>query len=429
MKVDILQQTKPLLLKSYALLAVLESALAFYLLSAIPSGAENAVFAGYSSSRLLLLAGAAIPFLVFGLILAAISISPVRLNQAISFTNVFLESKWKRLSAVAVSSLLVVFSILFLLTPSTRLGDFASIAERLAPLVRLGGLLGAQTLLGQFVWRGGKLYFQNLREWRPIFTVAGILLALAALIAVWVAWSGIGVKPEKYGWHTPGTPIPFAQLLIALFVSLFFMLLKSRIEDGKSSHKFERLIFPALWLAAFLIWQMEPMRRQSYFTPAPTPPNFESYPYSDAGFYDTLSQNILIGQGRSLEVILRPLYIFFLTALHLISGQDYNLILTLQTLFLALMPALIFLLGSRMGSQTAGMLSAILLIFREKNSIALTNILEVSHSKLLLSDLPTMALMLLMVYALVNWLRKKDVNYPLGLISGASFGLVVLVRS
>jgi hypothetical protein len=416
-------------LKSYALLAVLESALAFYILSAVPSAAENAVIAGYSASRLLLLAGAALPLFVFGSILVATGLSATRLDRVTSFTDALLTEKWKRISVIAVSSLLSIVGIILLITPPARLGDFASFAERLAPLVHLGGLLGVQTLLGQFLWRGGKFHFQNLHQWKPIFTVVIILLALAAVVAVWAAWSGIGLKPEKYGWHRPGTPIPFSQVLIALFVSALFMFFKDRIKNISPSFKFEALIFLSLWLAAFLIWQAEPMRRQSYFTPAPTPPNFESYPYSDAGFYDTLSQNILIGQGRTLEVILRPLYIFFLTALHLISGQDYNLILTLQTMTLALMPPLAFLLVSRMGSQWAGILSALLLIFREKNSIALTNILEVSHSKLLLSDLPTTMLMLLMVYTLVNWLRRKDIHYPLGLVSGAAFGLVVLVRS
>ncbi len=424
-----MQPTKPLLLKSYALLAVLESALTFYVLASIPSDTANAVLAGYSASRLLLLTGAAVPFLLFGLILSAISISTTRLNQVISLAEAFLKDERRRLAAFATSSLIVFLSLIFLLIPPNRFGDFASFAERLAPLVYLGGLIGAQTLLGQFLWRGQKLHFQNLSQWKPVFTVSGILLALAVAVALWVAWSGIGLKPEKFGWHRPGTPIPFAQLLIALFISLLFMRLKTRIADGKLSPRSDALIFLTLWLAAFVIWNGEPMLRLSYFTPAPTPPNFESYPYSDAGFYDTLAQSILIGQGRSLEVILRPLYIFFLTALHFIARQDYDLILTLQTLVLALMPALAFLLVSRMGGQSAGVLSAILLILREKNSIALTNIIEVSHSKLLLSDLPTAALMLLMIYALVNWLRKKDVNYPPGIIAGASFGLVVLVRS
>lgn len=429
MRGDSLQQKKSLLLTSHALLAVLESALAFYLLSAIPSGAENAILAGYSASRLLLLVGAGIPFLVFGLILASISIFPARMKQAILFIDAFLENIWMRRAAVSISSLLAFAGIFFLLIPPTGLGDFALIAERLAPLVYLGGLLGAQTLLAEFLWRGQTIYLQNLRQWKLILTVAGILLALAALIAVWVAWSGIGVKPEIYGWHAPGTPIPFTQLLVALFISLLFMFFKNRIKSGIFSKKSELLIFLILWLAAFIIWQAEPARRQSYFTPTPTAPNFEYYPYSDAGFYDTIAQTILIGQGRNLEVILRPLYIFILTTLHLIGGQDYGTILTLQTLLLSLTPALLFLFGSRMGSQAAGVLSALLLIFREKNSIALTNILEVSHSKLLLSDLSTLGFMLLMVYALVNWLHKRNIHYPLGLFSGAAFGLVILMRS
>jgi len=409
-------------LKSYALLAVFESALAFYFLASLPSDAQNAVFVGYSSSRLLLLAGAALPLLVFGW-LAAVLASPARLERVTWLLNDFFDNRGRRLALTLISCLLMVVGIIFLLMPPNRLGDFAAFAERLAPLVYLGGALGAQTLLGKFLWRGQRLHFQNLGRSKLIFQVAAILLVLAALTAVWVSSSQIGLKPEKYGWHTPGTPIPFTQLLTALLISLPFLFLGSRAK------KFELPLFLILWLAAFLVWHMEPMRRQSYFAPAPTAPNFEYYPYSDAAFYDTLSQTILIGRGESLTVILRPLYIFLLTAFHLVAGQDYNLILSLQTLLLALMPPFAFLLVSRMGGSAAGVLSALLLIFREKNSIALTNILEVSHTKLLLSDLPTMAFMLLMAYALVNWLRKKDVDFPLGIVSGAAFGLAVLMRS
>ena len=295
-----MQQTNPLLLKSYALLAVLESALAFYLLSTIPSDAGNAVLAGYSASRLLLLAGAAIPFLVFGLIFAALNISPARLDQAVSIVEDVLGKKWKRLAVSATSSLLTFAGITLFLIPTSRLGDYAPAVERLAPLVYLGGVLGAQTLLGQFLWRGEKFHIQNLREWKPVFIVAGILLAFAAVTAVWVAWSGIGMEPEIYGWHTPGTPISFAQIFIALFVSCLFMFFRKRLV-GKNFTQTRSCHLFILWLAAFLIWQAEPMRKNSYFTPAPTPPNFEYYPYSDAAFYDTLSQSILIGQGRSLD--------------------------------------------------------------------------------------------------------------------------------
>jgi len=413
-----LPRDKSSILKFHALLAILESAIAFYGLASTPSDAASAVLAGYSASRLILLAGTTLPFFFFGWIFA----SPARF---VPLVDSILGLRWKRIAALAAFSVLTAAALTLLLIPSMRFGDYASAVARLTPLVFLGGLIGAQSLLAYFLWTGGKFHLQALSAWKPVFIVASVLMTLAALTAIWVAWSGIGIVPEKFGWHTPGTPILFSQVLIALFVSLLFALLKKRMEPSK----FETLAFVALWVVAFVIWQSEPMRRLSYFTPAPTPPNFESYPYSDAGFYDTLSQTILIGQGRSLTVILRPLYIFFLTALHLISGQDYTLLLTLQTMVLALMPAFAFLLVSRMGSPTDGILSALLLIFREKNSIALTNILEVSHSKLILSDLPTAALMLVMVFALVNWLRDAKEKPALGIASGAAFGLVVLVRS
>jgi hypothetical protein len=438
MRVDILLNTKSLMLKFYALLAVLESAVAFYYLASIPTDSENVMVGGFSSGRLLLLTCVAVPFIVFGLIFTAISVSPICLNQGIFFTDNFLGVKRKRIFVVAFSCMLVCLNILFLLMPHGGLGDFAAIGERLAPLVYLGGFLGAQTLLGQFFWRNQQLYFQNLRQWKPIFWTATLLFALVSMVSIWVSWSRIGLKPETYGWHTPGTPITLPQLLIALFFSLLFMLFRIRNKawhltlwgKRKFSFKFETFVFFVLWLTAFLVWQGEPMRKQTYFTPAPTAPNFEYYPYSDAGFYDTTSQSILIGEGRNLKVILRPLYIFFLTTSHLIGGQNYNTIIAIQTLCLAFMPALVFLLVSRLGNyQSAGVLAAILVIFREKNSIALTNIIEVSHSKLLLSDLPTMAFTLLFVYALVNWLRKTNTDYPLGIVAGASFGLVMLVRS
>jgi hypothetical protein len=436
MRVDILLKTKPLLLKFYLLLAILESGVAFFYLTFIPSGTEHAIFAGYSLSRLLLLLFMALPFLAFGLIFVAISISSARLNSLVLFVDNFLGVKWKYLFIIVFSSLLVSLSVIFLLMPPDGLGNFAAIGERLAPLVYFGGFLGVQTLLGQFVWREQKVYFQNLSQWKSLFTVVGLLFAFVLILSAWVSWSGIGLKPETYGWLFPGTPITFIQLFAALLGSLLFMVFKSRIEawylnlwKGRKPFKFEIIIFLGLWLTAFLVWQAEPMLKHSYFNPAPTAPNFEYYPYSDAGFYDTTSQSILIGEGRSLNVILRPLYVFFLTILHMIGGQNYAVILTLQVLYLAIMPALVFLLVSLLGNQSAGMLAAILIIFREKNAIALTNIIEVSHSKLLLSDLLTMAFMLLLVYTLVNWLRKTNNNYLLGIVSGASFGLVVLVRS
>jgi hypothetical protein len=171
------------------------------------------------------------------------------------------------------------------------------------------------------------------------------------------------------------------------------------------------------------------MRKFAYFSQEPTPPNFEYYPYSDARLYDEASQNILIGAARDFRLILRPLYSFFLAFLHFVGGQKFEQIILLQIVFLAAIPALIYGLASMMDSRAAGMMAALLMIFREQNSIALTNEIEVSHSKLILSDVPAMALMLLFVFVLVKWLSQPHQKSQWGIAAGASLGLVILIRS
>jgi hypothetical protein len=427
---------KSLVLKLYFLLVAAESFVVFRFLATLPSSSMDLAFTGYSFGRLVLFAGAAIPFLVSAAAFVIVNIFPFYLNKLVAFVDDFLGVKWKYIVTATLSTMLMCFGLVLLLTPLDRSMSYFAVMERIAPLVYFGGLLGAETLLAQFYWRNQRIYFQNLLQWRSLFVFTGISSIIIVIPVILVSVSGIGLKPEKYGWHTPGTPILFFQLLIAFLMQQFFLLLKKHIEAGnftfygaKLSFRFNVFVFIALWFIAFVVWQMEPLRKQSYFNPEPTPPNFQYYPYSDAAFYDRTAQSLSIGEGRNLKVVLRPLYVFFLDVLHMIGGQNYDLILTLQVLCLAVMPALVFLLTSLLGDQSAGILAAFLIIFREKNAIALTNILEVSHSKLLLSDLPTMALMILFIYCLVNWLRRPVVDYSLGIASGASFGLVVLVRS
>ena len=437
MGIDILFKNKSFLLKLYVFLIAIESIVVFYCLIVVSSSTGRVVFFNYSLSRLLLLLCVFVLFLIFTLNFVLISFSVFHLDKLTIFVDNFFGTKWKLYLINVLSMLFVCVSLAWLSLPSNRFVEFSAITERLEPLVYFCGFLGAQTMLGQFFWRNQKIYFHNLRQWKPLLAFTGGLFIFVLVIAFGVSWSRIGLKPETHGWHSPGTPVLFSQLLVALLVTMFFTLFKSRIElwtlnlwrERKYAPKFDTVLFFAIWLAAFLVWQMEPMRKQSYFNPKPTPPNFEYYPYSDAAFYDETAQAILIGHGRNLEVILRPLYVFFLAVLHMVGGQNYDVILTLQVLCLAVAPALAFMLVSLLGDTSAGLLSAILVIFREKNSIALTNILEVSHSKLLLSDLPTMVLMMFFIYAILKWLKNPHTNYSLGIISGASFGLVVLVRS
>jgi len=71
--------------------------------------------------------------------------------------------------------------------------------------------------------------------------------------------------------------------------------------------------------------------------PAPLPPNYEVYPYSDAAEYDLQSQSALIGQGfnqgKSMDNPLYPVFLFFV---HLLSGQNYTINMALQAAIFAI---------------------------------------------------------------------------------------------
>ena len=145
-------------------------------------------------------------------------------------------------------------------------------------------------------------------------------------------------------------------------------------------------------------------------------------------FYDIHAQSVLIGKPIPSHFWVKPLYTLFLSALHLLAGQDYALIISLQVIALAIIPVFGFLILEAMGSRTAGLVLAMLLIFREQNAIALSNVIQVSNSKLLMSDVFSMGLMALLTLLLVRWSRQPAGQRVLPFAAGGTLGLLVLTR-
>ncbi|MBM3126980.1 MAG: hypothetical protein FJZ87_18240, partial [Chloroflexi bacterium] len=375
-------KNKSSILTVYITLAFLGSLAALAFLGGIPSDSKNAVIFGFSPLRLAMLAFLAIAALLIGSILFWIFVSRRGMQSAQGFMDRLVTGN-TRLGIMWICLLMLVGGIILFLLPQEVLGSRVYIVERLLPILAWAVELSLLTMLLLWLWRREKFTLSLTTEQVAILRTTAIVLGVFLLVGAWILWSRIGLEPDRSGWYSAGTPILFTQVVLAIVIGLVFLRWEGSLADWNSRRrsstrflKADTIIFLMLWFTAALIWWLEPMRKWSYFSSEPTPPNFEPYPYSDAGIYDEAAQGLLIGISRNANVMLRPLYSFFLALLHGMIGQDYSLIVLAQVILLAVIPGLVYWIGAKLGSRAAGVVAAVLLLVRERNSIALTNVIE-----------------------------------------------------
>ncbi|HLO17774.1 MAG TPA: glycosyltransferase family 39 protein, partial [Anaerolineales bacterium] len=184
----------------------------------------------------------------------------------------------------------------------------------------------------------------------------------------------------------------------------------------------------AIYLIAILIWLSVPVSvlKNSFYMPIDSQ-TAQPFPYSDAGYYDQMAQSLLIGHSYQGEIPTRPLYIFLLTVLHLLFGENYRNIIIGQTFVLAVIPVVLYYLGKKLHSRVAGVIIALFFIFRELTTLLVSSNTRVSNTKTLLVDLPTLLLLLLACLFAIRWLEQKDGKSAL--LAGGSFGLLLLLRT
>jgi hypothetical protein len=166
--------------------------------------------------------------------------------------------------------------------------------------------------------------------------------------------------------------------------------------------------------------------QNSFYAPI-TPPANMPFPYSDAGFYDTLSQSLLIGTDYFSGIPPRPFYVIFLAVLHFFFGQNYPAIIAAQTLVLALFPVALYFLAKKLHSLAAGVTVAMFAIFRELVSLWISSNTRVANSKIFTTDFPTAMALAFLCLVLIWWLERRDVKSTLA--AGGFFGLVLLFRT
>ena len=257
----------------------------------------------------------------------------------------------------------------------------------------------------------------------------------------------IPVASEKVGWNLLGSPILESQVILAWVPGVLLLWLVNRSNSAGTKpawlkrltpRKTDMAIAGLIWLGAVLLWQSTPIT-PNWFLSERLNPNRAYYPYSDARIYDRVAQSALIGEGFKFFNgwdVRRPLHGAYLTILHLIAGQDYEIMIALQVLLLALLPVALYFLARSLYNRAAGVVAAGLVILRETNSISITGKITTSNVKLLMVDLLVALAVIFFAILAVKWLQylaRQAAQQPwqptlLALLSGGALGLTMLIR-
>ncbi|HQU37840.1 MAG TPA: glycosyltransferase family 39 protein, partial [Anaerolineales bacterium] len=401
-------------------LAFIEGLFVFWKYLTAPSESASVVFLQYSALRLILLL--AVLFLSLAVLL--LLVASFKKNWLELKTGNLITSLWDKTETFWAWLGLGSLTYFLLFTSNLNLGSFASYRERLYPILAWFALIALQFMVSFIFVKGrGSNLFQT---YRSSLVPSGIALLLLALLILFIALTKIGLTPDAIYWQGPGVPLLISQVVVAWGIGLSFNALIARFgEVGRN--RVNVLACVALWALAVFLWWGQPARA-SYNILESAPPNLQEYPFGDSILYDTVAHKFLTGTALPNDFWVKPLYSFFLVFLHLFAGENYGLLVFLQIAILAIIPVLVYLLVSRIGNRTAGVVASLLVILREQNSIALSNVIQVSHLKLLLSDVFSMGLVVLLLWLMLRWFENPRERRNSLLALGGVLGLLTLTR-
>ncbi|HXD11623.1 MAG TPA: hypothetical protein VN653_16280 [Anaerolineales bacterium] len=307
--------------------------------------------------------------------------------------------------------------------PAYRVGAFGNYWVRVQPAMVFILFASLATLGVLFVARN-KLTVQDLnlaplRLSLPLFMVC--LLILGAMF-----YSGFGVVSTEDFWYGAGVPILGSQLIAAIIGGGLFRYFESQWQSKRVDIWICILIYG---LTAYF-WVHEPLRR-SFFLTGPDPRQL-FFPFSDAAIFDTASQFPLIGENFFLFKSVffeRPLYLSFLTYLHLLFGQDYELLMAVQAGVFAILPVLIYLIGRSLDVRAVGFGSAVAALLRGVNSISASSMIDTAGPKMMLTDFPTAIGIALTILFICEWLKEPEQNRHYTIWLGSAIGATLMLRT
>jgi hypothetical protein len=398
----------------------MEGLFVFWSLLSEPSEIQSAVLFGFSPLRLILLSVVLVSCMV--LLISGVAFLSGRGQD--HRMGGFIWDVMDQKTTFWILLLLVGIIYISLFSQYKPLEYFYPFRERLLPLLIWMGLASIQALLSYLYLRCmGLDLFQTFRG---VLVPAFIALMLMVLLIAFIFLSGMGLTPDSRFWQNAGVPILLPQVILILAVAwgLVSFLHHFRFQ---SAVNFDRMISIGLWAIACFAWLSQPSK-PSYNSLPPSAPNFQTYPFGDAMVYDITAHEFLVGNPIPNEFGVKPLYSLFLASLHLASGENYNTLISLQIAVLALTPVFVYRITLLVGNRLAGVLAALLIIIRERNGIALSNVIEVSHSKLLMSDGFAMGLVAAFLWLFLSWCDNPEKRRAALFASGAVLSLLSLTR-
>jgi hypothetical protein len=376
-------------------------------------------------------AGVDVLLLVSSLALGIVTIRPDKLPQERIIELFTRHSTW----LMPIYAVLAYILLGLVLYPAEQFPFLPSLIVRIQPIALFGSgaavvnLVAIAYWLGQFDPSSFRNLFRNCKsQLLPFLIVFGILAAVVAFVFI----SRIGITPDLY-WKVAGVPLLPMQLYAAAGCVLLYHFvvetwLPARFPSLQNhTGRVTAVLFLLIWIGAAVCWSVTPQSR-SVFATGPYPPMTVMYPHSDAAVHDSGGAMIELGLpvngGQFTD---KPAYMFFIGLLHLLVGDDINRIVTGQVIVLALLPALLYLLGRELHSAKTGLLLAIIAIYRSANAIEAVTAITTTSVKELMSETPlALALAIICLLAFRYWKDRENARYPI--LLGGVYGISILIR-
>ena len=407
----------------FLLISVVEGIVVAVILLFIPTDPKNAFLFGYSKSRLLMLAAVVVLLLLFG---AALVNKRLRswvarlLDPASRFAKIL---PW-------VGGLMLLLLWLTIWMPAHRFEESAAGFTRLQPLLIWVELVAVQASLAAWAigergsFRSALGDLQGSRKWLRI----GVGLAgLTILIFTGLLIAG-GEFSGRQLYFPPGAPLSGLQVLLAWVVYYVLLKLEQRSQSKTPPRKWVAIMpFLFIWALTFAAWSSIPIPCTDD-RPGPFPPNNVCYPNVNDAVYSIASHYITLGEGVYNQWLTdKPLYMAFLALGQGIAGPMIDDYLGFQVAVIALLPALLFLVGRKLAGSAFGVLLAILASLQGAYAIKLYREVGSVNVKLENPEVLTALFLVLFAIAAFKWL-SNPADPRWAILSGGILGLSVLLR-